>query len=677
MNLDVPTLSVVLLVSFFIQSLALWILYFNRGSLRGPLYWAIGATFIALRYSLHSMHTIPGLGSLFLMLSNLIFLYGLACIYVGVRHFFGKRLFGWYLLVGALLITVVYAFFTWGIPSPQARVIIFSAGMAVISSAIAMAFVRTGQYSRSPLSWLLGSSCLFQSLYWGWRAVAECLGGTMENPLGSLAVQVVLASYILTLLVSNIWTFGFLLLVARRLAEQNKEEKEYLHQLFELSPEAIVTTRVEDGRFIACNGRFLELTGYQFEELIERETTGNVFWSNPLAREDYLSKLLVSGSYQNYEARFRRKDGSLFYANLSSRILSYRGEDIVLTSVRDVSNWVETEQNLLRLTQALEKEKSRVEKTANTDALTGLANRRVFDETLEKELARARRSAAEVGLIMIDIDHFKKYNDQLGHQQGDVCLRTVAQGIAGAVKRAADLPARYGGEEFAVIVPESDPEGLYRLAEGIRQAIEALELPHPGVARGRVSVSLGVASVCSLSLNDPHTLVRCVDGALYEAKHRGRNRVVGASPFRLACLVRPESLCLYFGKHLCSGHPTIDAQHEGLAIRMNEILASYREEEGAASFEELAGKLLDEVARHFHDEEAILRAARWPGVERHSRIHWELERSLGGAWSSWRAGRVSKMQLVSLLVHDIIANHLAEEDSLFFKYVQDWQVRIK
>jgi diguanylate cyclase (GGDEF)-like protein len=161
------------------------------------------------------------------------------------------------------------------------------------------------------------------------------------------------------------------------------------------------------------------------------------------------------------------------------------------------------------------------------DGLTGIANRRSFDERLAVELRRGLRSQAPLSLLMIDIDHFKQYNDHHGHFQGDDCIRAVAATLAGVVSRASDLVARYGGEEFAVLLPETDAEAAAQVAITCLDAIAALAMPHANSPAGeRVSISIGVASLIVSPQASPATLITRADQALYQAKRDGRNRWV-------------------------------------------------------------------------------------------------------------------------------------------------------
>ena len=159
------------------------------------------------------------------------------------------------------------------------------------------------------------------------------------------------------------------------------------------------------------------------------------------------------------------------------------------------------------------------------DGLTGISNRRHFDEQLEIEVGRARRVKASLALLLIDVDHFKAFNDAFGHQQGDRCLRAVAKTIAAVVSRHGDLAARYGGEEFAVLLPETDLAGAMELADALRVSIRALEITHTSEL-GIVTISIGAAAVRSRQQEGSgEALVHAADQALYQAKAAGRDRV--------------------------------------------------------------------------------------------------------------------------------------------------------
>ncbi len=167
------------------------------------------------------------------------------------------------------------------------------------------------------------------------------------------------------------------------------------------------------------------------------------------------------------------------------------------------------------------------------DWLTGLANRRRFDEMIQQEWGRAKREEASLAVLMLDVDYFKQYNDTYGHQAGDTCLQQVAKAIREVVHRPGDLPARYGGEEFVVVLPQTDAVGAARVGEKMRAAVEALRMQHVSSrASDRVTISVGVAAMVPQEKGEPAILVAAADQGLYQAKREGRNRVrsQGGSP---------------------------------------------------------------------------------------------------------------------------------------------------
>ncbi len=178
-----------------------------------------------------------------------------------------------------------------------------------------------------------------------------------------------------------------------------------------------------------------------------------------------------------------------------------------------------------QLYQQLEIANRELKRLAALDGLTGVANRRRFDEYLEAEWRRMARENLPLSLILCDIDFFKKYNDTYGHQAGDACLRQVANALDICAKRSIDLVARYGGEEFAVIMPNTTEVGACRVAEEIRMVVNSLEIAHSRSAVSQhVTLSLGIACMNPTPYTSPTALVAAADTALYRAKAEGRNQ---------------------------------------------------------------------------------------------------------------------------------------------------------
>lgn len=230
---------------------------------------------------------------------------------------------------------------------------------------------------------------------------------------------------------------------------------------------------------------------------------------------------IQSGDADRITVTFRglRRDGSRVWVESTvGRLVDPKtgeplGSAIVIS--RDVTARKELEERLLAL--------------ASTDGLTELANRRTFDETLTVECARAMRRQSPLSILLIDVDNFKRFNDQFGHQIGDTCLRAVAAAVKGCVRRPGDLAGRYGGEEIAIILPETSEGAALSVAEEVRQCVENLsgvDVVDKGVSRP-ITVSIGVATACSPpnGPTSPAALLQAADSALYRAKRNGRNRV--------------------------------------------------------------------------------------------------------------------------------------------------------
>lgn len=180
----------------------------------------------------------------------------------------------------------------------------------------------------------------------------------------------------------------------------------------------------------------------------------------------------------------------------------------------------------LRLLEEVRKTNDILLKASTIDALTGLANRRKFDDFVEKEWRRALRNKKPLSLILLDIDHFKPYNDNYGHQAGDECLKKVAVAIRDSLKRPSDFAARYGGEEFVVVLPDTSSHGAESVAEKLRRNIELLSLPHAHSAVSKVvTLSAGAGTMIPTENALASNFIKVVDEALYAAKQGGRNSV--------------------------------------------------------------------------------------------------------------------------------------------------------
>ena len=203
-------------------------------------------------------------------------------------------------------------------------------------------------------------------------------------------------------------------------------------------------------------------------------------------------------------------------------------EVVLKAKVRAMQRIAQMRYSLLVLTRKLDEANRELTRLSSADGLTGIANRRRFDETLLKEWRRCARDGRPLTLLLMDVDFFKPFNDNYGHQVGDECLKAVARTLAETLHRPSDMVARYGGEEFAAILPDTDQTGARAVAEALREAVQGLAITHRFSAVSRV-VTLSVGLACEYpARGDDNGFVRLLksaDAALYEAKKNGRNRV--------------------------------------------------------------------------------------------------------------------------------------------------------
>ncbi|MGE4544050.1 MAG: diguanylate cyclase [Pedobacter sp.] len=220
--------------------------------------------------------------------------------------------------------------------------------------------------------------------------------------------------------------------------------------------------------------------------------------------------------------RHENNDWKIVHSGISIPYGLANDSEIYPMSRLEIRN-LELEQIVQNRTKELAEANRLLEIQSNTDSLTNIGNRRLFDQMLINEWNRGQRSGTPLALIMLDIDHFKRFNDLYGHLAGDACLQTLAKGLAESGRRAGELVARYGGEEFAILLPNMDKQATLETAKHIHQLVLSLAIPHANSFSGIVTASLGVAILQPSNQCLPVDLVRQADAALYRAKMAGRN----------------------------------------------------------------------------------------------------------------------------------------------------------
>ncbi|NMD71769.1 PAS domain S-box protein [Bacillus sp. DNRA2] len=273
-----------------------------------------------------------------------------------------------------------------------------------------------------------------------------------------------------------------------------------------------------NGVYLYTSPACKEILQYEAEELIGRDA---FLFIHPNDREmiSMDNAYVRMQGYTTSTYRLRRKDGEYVWMESATKLISdpKSGEEKLIVVSRNVTNRKLTEQKLQKANEILQK-------LSTVDGLTGVSNRRAFDERLEIEWKRSLRNSTPLSLIMFDIDYFKAYNDTYGHQGGDGCLKQIASTIQETLGRISDFICRYGGEEFCAILPDTSKDGAKTVGEKIRTAIEGLKIPHAGSKNQPwVTISIGTATMIPTLYTSYEDLIANADKAVYQAKHSGRN----------------------------------------------------------------------------------------------------------------------------------------------------------
>ncbi|MDO9453022.1 MAG: diguanylate cyclase [Stagnimonas sp.] len=289
-----------------------------------------------------------------------------------------------------------------------------------------------------------------------------------------------------------------------------RERMELFYRLVEASDDMLLVIQMPEGRVIEANQSAVRQLGRSRESLLDPTLDLLSVFPNAVT---VWATLSPAAPARRLDCEAIRADGTRLPIEVSANRVVL-GEKLYFVAVcRDATERHEMEAQLRRLVLL--------------DALTGVNNRRAFDERFEQEFLRAARGHGALGLLMVDVDHFKLYNDTYGHQAGDKCLRQVAQALTATLKRPSDFVARYGGEEFAVLLPDADMAGALAAAELLLQRVRELALPHSTSSVGDfVSISIGVAVAKPPVRGELENFMAKADQRLYKAKHAGRNRAV-------------------------------------------------------------------------------------------------------------------------------------------------------
>jgi diguanylate cyclase (GGDEF)-like protein/PAS domain S-box-containing protein len=336
----------------------------------------------------------------------------------------------------------------------------------------------------------------------------------------AIAVQLYIASAMIILYSVSV------VLENLRTTERRLQEIAALHKLVtENSRDVIIVTDMNGNRTY-LGGASIAPGGWEQEDWGTQESYNLIHPEDRPRVVAAIAKLKAGSNGELLETRVRRRDGSYVWTEAKLRAIRdpITGAPTgFINNVREIAERKLAEQQLADAYRA-------VEAMAITDSLTGLANRRRFDQCLTTEWRRAVRDRKPLSILLIDADLFKSYNDTYGHLRGDSCLKQIAEGALDVVARPGDLVARFGGEEFAIILPNTGSSGALQLAQDICAVVRSRELPHSSNPLGIVTVSVGCATLIPQPGKHAADLIDCADKALYQAKRTGRNRACSYQP---------------------------------------------------------------------------------------------------------------------------------------------------
>jgi diguanylate cyclase (GGDEF)-like protein/PAS domain S-box-containing protein len=293
-----------------------------------------------------------------------------------------------------------------------------------------------------------------------------------------------------------------------------------------------------DGTWLNVNRRCAEIVGYPKEELLGLKFS-DITHPDDLLADWTLVRELLQGERETYslEKRYFIKDNRIVWVNLTVSLVRKAdgSPDYFISVIEDITirKRIENERDelIVQLEERVRQRTAELERLSLTDPLTGIANRRSFDQCLEAEWDRAVRTRQPLSLILIDVDFFKDMNDSAGHSAADDALRAVAACLRQVAQRSADLAARYGGDEFVLILPDTSAEGALGIANRVQELLERLGVRNPGSSiDSAMTVSQGVATVSPDSKGSWSSLLLEADRALYRAKQSGRGRIAVAEP---------------------------------------------------------------------------------------------------------------------------------------------------
>lgn len=415
-----------------------------------------------------------------------------------------------------------------------------------------------------------------------------------------------------------------------------------------------------DGKWLRVNRSLCSMLGYTSEQLLSKSFQ-DITHPEDLDRDLVYVNRVLAGTIDTYqmEKRYFHRDGRIVDVLLSVSLVKERdgAPRFFISQIQDITRRKQVERELLLVSRE--------------DALTGVANRRFFIEHATREMTRGERFREPQALMLLDIDHFKGINDAHGHDAGDEVLKAMAVACRKAL-REVDVFGRIGGEEFAVLLLNTDTDIARMIAERVRQSIEALSV---GVASGdiRFTISIGLVSFWG-GTNTLEDRLKTADEALYRAKEAGRNRIetvaeAGESGESPVASLRSTFVKFQWKREYESGNRVIDSQHMHLFSLANDLLSAVITGLPDSLVEAAASNLVAHAEQHFRDEAEIFGAVGYPGAREHIAIHGKLTREMHTLLNVFRARKATVGELFTFLAHNVVAEHLLNEDRKFFPFL--------
>jgi diguanylate cyclase (GGDEF)-like protein/PAS domain S-box-containing protein len=463
----------------------------------------------------------------------------IAAIYMWLLHrtAFILTFRGWFAadLLGIAMATPLYLSYHLGLRF-SVRSKLETSGLFLLLTGTTVAIFSLSAY---PMLWLVLLILLLLGVRLGFTAsalgllVVTFIGGYLtvrgHGPIrpelpGSLAARIFFFQTFIAFAMLTLYATEVAMTASRRVRLRLEASEMRFRSLAEASRDVIVLAELTGSRMYTSPA-VTELLGWNQEDMVGQPYSHLAHPEDVLKLGKLLEQLRQGQEASPLAYRCRKKDGSYLWLEATARLL--RNEKTnepygFVYVLRDISDRKAAEEQMQEAFQT-------VERLAMLDGLTGLPNRRVLDQTLNREWISSKRDRSTLSLLLIDVDHFKAFNDLYGHLKGDECLRQVAERIQTVLRRPLDVLARYGGEEFVAVLPNTSVEGVEVIAELVRAAIENCRIPHANSPHEVVTVSIGCATCVPTDASSVTALLDTADAALYAAKSAGRNQVHMAS----------------------------------------------------------------------------------------------------------------------------------------------------